>query len=126
MTSTSALPPGVFDDSDLTRKRWRQAQALTNQVWRRWLREYLPTLISRKKWNADKPNLDVGDVVLVVMEDTPRGFWPLGIVQETYPSADGIVRSVLVRTPTGVYKRPSNKLCVLEKSSAQGNRTATV
>ena len=47
MTSTSALPPGVFDDSDMTRKRWRQTQALTNQVWRRWLREYLPTLIVR-------------------------------------------------------------------------------
>ena len=53
----------------------------------------------------------------MMKEDTPRGYWPLGIIEDVYPSADGIVRSVLVRTPTGVYKRPSNKLCVLERSS---------
>ncbi|XP_043199019.1 uncharacterized protein LOC122368823, partial [Amphibalanus amphitrite] len=117
--SASGLPPGVFEDGDTTRKRWRHVQMLTNQVWRRWLREYLPTLISRKKWNKERPNLAVDDVVLVMTEDTPRGFWPLGVVQETYPSADGTVRSVLVRTPTGVYKRPSLKLCVLERSSSQ-------
>ena len=117
--SASGLPPGVFEDSDTTRKRWRHVQLLTNQVWRRWLREYLPTLISRKKWNKETPSLAVGDVVLVMAEDTPRGYWPLGVVQETYPSADRIVRSVLVRTPTGMYKRPSNKLCVLERSSSQ-------
>ena len=117
--SASGLPPGIFEDSDTTRKRWRHVQVLTNQVWRRWLREYLPTLISRKKWNKEKPNFAADDVVLVMTEDTPRGYWPLGVVQETYPSADGIVRSVLVRTPTGLYKRPSNKLCVLERSSSQ-------
>ena len=117
--SASGLPPGVFEDGDTTRKRWRHVQMLTNQVWRRWLREYLPTLISRKKWIKERPNLEVDDVVLVMADDTPRGFWPLGVIQETYPSADGIVRSVLVRTPTGVYKRPSHKLCVLERSSSQ-------
>ena len=114
--SASALPPGVFGEEEvMSRKRWRQTQALANQVWRRWMREYIPTLIARRRWNADTRNVTVGDVVLLVSDDEPRGHWPLGIVEDVYPSKDGIVRSALVRTSSGSYKRPCTKICVLEK-----------
>ena len=77
----SVLPPGTFSEDDETsRHRWRQSQALANQVWRRWLKEYLPTLIARKKWHKVTRNVAVGDVVLLVSEDAPRGYWPLGVV----------------------------------------------
>ena len=34
------VPPDVFDERDLnSRKRWRQAQTLTDHFWRRWLHE---------------------------------------------------------------------------------------
>jgi hypothetical protein len=47
---TSSLPPGVFDKDDLScRKSWRQAQYLANVFWRRWIREYLPSLLERIK-----------------------------------------------------------------------------
>ena len=109
------LPPGVFGESDrMSRRRWRQSQALANDVWRRWLKEYLPTLLARKKWAKETRNLAVDDVVLMAADDAPRGHWPLGVVQQTYPSDDGVVRSVLVRTATGTYRRPCTKLCLLE------------
>ena len=39
------LPPGVFGPRDLhTRKKWRHAQALASHFWKRWSKEYLPTL----------------------------------------------------------------------------------
>ena len=111
----SVLPPGVFgEDDQLSRKRWRQCQALATQVWRRWLKEYLPTLLVRKKWNKDKRNLAVNDVVLLAADDAPRGYWPLGVVQAVHPSEDGVVRSASVRTATGTYKRPCTKICLLE------------
>ena len=45
------LPCGVFGDKEISsKKRWRHLQVLINQVWARWLCEYLPTLIARKKW----------------------------------------------------------------------------
>ena len=123
--STSALPPGVFGDEEvMSRKRWRQTQALTNQVWRRWMREYIPTLIARKRWNTDTCNVAVGDVVLLVSEDSPRGHWPLGVVDEAYPSQDGVVRSALVRTSSGSYRRPCTKICVLEKRSQKKPQSA--
>ena len=43
------LPPGIVDDKELSScKRWRQAQVVANHTWSRWLREYLPSLQSRR------------------------------------------------------------------------------
>ena len=112
------LPPGVFGENDkMSRRRRRQCQALASHVWRRWLKEYLPTLIARKKWDKDTRNLAVNDVVLLAADDSPRGYWPLGVVQQVYKSEDGVVRSAMVRTATGTYKRPCTKLCLLESQT---------
>lgn len=44
------LPCGVFSDKKISsKKRWRQVQVMVDQVWRRWLKEYLPTLTERKR-----------------------------------------------------------------------------
>ena len=112
----AVLPPGRFSDSDTCgRGKWRQSQALANQLWRRWQREYLPLLICRKKWTQDRRNFKAGDVVLMVEQGSPRGYWPLARVMEVGPSADGTVRAVKVRTASGTtYVRPANKICFLE------------
>ena len=87
-----SVPPGVFDKDDLTcRRAWKQAQYLA--FWRRWTREYLPTLLERKKWTEPKRNLQIGDLVLVADETFSRGKWPLGRVVEVIVSRDGWVRS---------------------------------
>ena len=40
-----ALPPGLFVREDLYgRKQWRRAQFLADCFWKRWIKEYLPTL----------------------------------------------------------------------------------
>ena len=45
------LPPGLFDQRDnYAKRRWAQAQYLTNQFWRRFVKEYLPSLNERQKW----------------------------------------------------------------------------
>ncbi|XP_048587461.1 uncharacterized protein LOC125570202 [Nematostella vectensis] len=66
-------------------RRWRQAQYLCNIFWRRWLHEYLPALQERQKWLHPRRNLVAGDLVLLADESCPRGQWPLGLVQETFP-----------------------------------------
>ena len=73
LRSFKVLPPGIFDERDLhCQRRWRQAQYLANLFWRRWLKEYLPTLQKRQKWNTIKPNFKVNDLVLVMDKDYPR------------------------------------------------------
>lgn len=47
-----AFPLGVTVKQDqYSRKRWRQIQYLADIFWRRWTREYLPTLQLRSKWH---------------------------------------------------------------------------
>ena len=78
LRSYQDLPPGIFDESEgYTKRRWRQAQYMVNLFWKRWVREYLPTLQQRRKWHAIKPDLKIGDLVLVMDKDYSRGKWPL-------------------------------------------------
>ena len=55
-----------------------------------------------------------GDIVLYLETNVLRNRWPLGRVVKVYYSPDHLVRSVDVKTQTGIYKRPITKLCVIE------------
>ena len=115
---THNLPPGVFVDREISsHKRWRQAQVVATHIWNRWLREYLPSLITRKKWLQPTANVKIGDLVLVVDYAVPRGYWPLGRIVKVFPGHDNIVRSAEVKTKFGVMKRPVTKLALLEECS---------
>ena len=114
------LPLGEFVRQDLyCKRRWRQVQYLADVFWRRWTREYLPTLQLRQKWLHPVKNLKVDDVVIVVDDGAPRNAWRLGRVTETYPSEDGLVRTAKVATNSGTLVRPIHKLCRLEFSDEQ-------
>ena len=117
LRSASTAPIGVFTKQDLFRRRWRQVQYLADIFWKRWIKEYLPALQERQKWVNPKPNLQVGDLVLILHENSPRNQWPLGLVIEVFPGADDLVRTVRVKTQAGSFVRPVHKLCLLEASS---------
>ena len=119
LRSGPTLPSGVFVQQDLYRRRWRQVQYMADVFWKRWLTEYLPTLQVRQKWLRPKRNLKVGDLVLVKHDNTARPRWPLGLILTTYPGSDGLVRSVQVKTQSGVYDRPVDKICLLEGEMLQ-------
>ena len=107
--------PDSTDQTEFNpRKRWRRVQELTRHFWHRWLREWLPGLNSRGKWNTKHRDIQEGDVVLVVATDTPRGQWPLGRIVETAHGRDGHVRVVKVKTGKHVYSRPVTRICPLE------------
>ena len=90
LRSGPSLPPGCFVKEDLyTRRRWRQVQYMANLFWSRWVKEYLPILQNRQKWFQPKRNLEIGDIVLVVGETTPRSVWPIARVVKTFPGRDG-------------------------------------
>ncbi|KAL2098438.1 hypothetical protein ACEWY4_007645 [Coilia grayii] len=108
------LPRGLFQKSDLyTRKRWKQVQYLSDLFWKRWVREYLPSLQERQKWFKQKRNYVCGDIVLIADPNAPRGSWMLGRVIDTHKDSKGIVRSVSLKTKTNIIDRPITKLCLL-------------
>ena len=100
------------------KKRWRRIQELTRHFWHRWMREWVPSLSSRKKWHQSKKNLQVGDIVLLVSPESPRAHWPLGKIIEVYPGKDGYIRSVKLQVGDKQLVRPIVKLCPLEFHSS--------
>ena len=114
LRSNSCFPPDVFKGHDKYSKRWRQVQCLADSFWKRWMKEYLPALQTRQKWSVSRRNFALGDLVLVVDDKTPRGRWPMGLIEEVFPDSNGYVRSVKVKTATSVYRRDIRKLCLLE------------
>jgi len=112
-SSSGASVSGEFGKDDLfLRKQWREAQALADVFWKRWLQEYLPTLNKRQKWHQPGKQLKAGDLVFIADGDLIRGTWPKGRVTATFPGKDGQVRVVEVKTATGVYRRPVAKIMV--------------
>ena len=114
--ASSSVPQGPYIEVKNPRKRFEFVQSLVHQFWRRFIREYIPTLMRRSKWQTKGRQIKVGDVVLLVDFRAPRGKWELALVKEVYPGTDGVVRNVLVKTKDTELKRPVQKCCVLLES----------
>ena len=113
--ATASYPPGSFNDDDLClRRRWRYSQRLTDHFWKRWLKEYLPALHRRVKWQQGGRPVRKNDIVIIVDDQHPRGVWPRGIVEEVYHGFDGAARNVLIKTKNGHLRRPVRKVIVLD------------
>lgn len=109
-----SLPAVVYPETEiLSRRRWRHSQVLADQFWARFIREYLPTLQTRQKWQSASPELLAKAVVMLVDPQSPRASWPIGRVTKTHRSIDGCIRSADVLINGHVYTRPVARLVIL-------------
>ncbi|XP_060882006.1 uncharacterized protein LOC132953650 [Metopolophium dirhodum] len=109
-----SIPEPVLDSAQTgLQTRWKLLQQSFQYFWRRWSQEYLNTLQVRGKWTKDSNHVEVGNMVVVKISDTPPLTWPLGRMIEVYPGTDNIVRVAKVRTNQGVFTRPVVKLVPL-------------
>ncbi len=121
-SSNGRKPICTTSPKDLNRNDWRNIEEQTNQFWRRFVLEYMPTLTKRTKWFKQSKPIQVGDVVLIIDETNPRNTWPKGIVEQTIVGKGGKRRQAIVRavleTKTGPvhkeYRRSVHKLAVLD------------
>jgi Family of unknown function (DUF5641) len=111
----AASPIGEFADDDFfLPKQWRISQRLADLFWKRWIREYLPSLTRRDKWHQEMKPVKIDDLVLIVDPDMPRNTWKRGIISSVFPGRDGQVRVVDVKTADSLYRRPVAKICILD------------
>ena len=120
--SNDGMQPPVFSEKDFLaygHQRYLRADYLVGCFWKRWQSDYLTTINQRSKWFRQKP-VEVGDIVLVIDNKVPRTSWPLAIITRAHVSADGVIRSVSLKTGGSVPKileRPISKtVSVLPKS----------
>ena len=105
----------TYHTSSFLNKRFLHCTKLLEHFWNRWAKEYLTLLRERYNFIGKEPCrvIKMGDVVLV-HENTPKVSWKLGIVITLYPGLDSVVRTVDVRTASGVLCRSVTKLYPLE------------
>ena len=106
--------PSWRDPNPDLRKQYQLAQVYSDLLWSRWVKEYLPTLNLRPKWNTPSPSLELGAVVLVDDPNGPRNSWPMGTIERVFPGKDGVIRVADVRTNDGIYRRGVRQLVVLD------------
>ena len=81
-----------------------------------WKSHYLRSL---PPWQGSsvKNELRVGSVILVGDDKSTRLQWPMGVVTKVFPSTDGKVRSVEIKTAKGFLIRSIQRIFDLEVNS---------
>ena len=103
--------PSVVGKSLTIGKCYARAQSYANAIWSRWIREYVPTLNRRSKWHTPaEQHLKTGDLVWIVEETNPRGYYPTARIVELRYGSDSIARSAVLPTWTGSLVPPLVKL----------------
>ena len=95
------VPSGTWTNTINPKPRLEFIQNIVANFWRRWQRDYFPTLVVRQKWHVSKRNVVLGDIILLQDSNIVVGKWKLAQLVEATPSQDGKVRNVTVR-----YKNP--------------------
>ena len=98
------------ESASLKSTSWTQVKQRLQQIWKRLLQEYIPTLNQRRKWTSKEAALEVGDVVWMLEEWTSRGIWPLGRVTRIFTGSDKTARSCELKTTLGSLTRSAVKL----------------
>jgi len=91
---------------------------IRDRFWNRWVHEYLPTLVRRKKWCEHVEPMRPGNLVCICDPAIPRREWMKGVVEKVYPGADGVPRRASVRITNGdrakLIMRPISRLDILD------------
>lgn len=113
-----SFPSGIFAKEDIySRRRWRQVQYLSDVFWRRGVKEYLPALQERQKWFRPRRIFQIGDIVLLTDDKSPRGLWPLSCITGVKTNRrDRLVRSVTLKTKSITLERPNGAAEVSEEA----------
>lgn len=93
---------------------WKKRQAILNQFWKRWSKDYLLEQSVRKIWRVQKFADLHNKIVLIKDDHLSRNEWMIGRVIEILPSKDGLTRNVIVKTGTSTLRRPVQKLALLQ------------
>ncbi|CAK9800717.1 hypothetical protein ANTPLA_LOCUS7241 [Anthophora plagiata] len=114
-TAPCALPDQDITDVKMNRlNRYQLLQQMFQHFWKRWQREYLHHLQQRYKWKTSSTqHLTKGSLVVIKDDNLPPLRWALGRIAELHQGKDGETRVATIRTATGLYKRPTTKICIL-------------
>ena len=81
--ATSQVPSGPFDEKANNRQQFTFVQTIISTFWKKWTRDYFPSLLIRQKWHTSHKNMKTGDIVLIQDSNLIRGQWELSKLSNT-------------------------------------------
>ena len=108
------------------RIRYARAQSYANAIWSRWIKEHVPALNRRSKGQTSaEQHLKTGDLVWVVEETNPRGYYPTAQITELRYDSESVARSAVLRTSSGLVVRRLVKLVSILSTASSGPEDVT-
>ena len=96
--TNASAPVGQWNDCGNDKRRLDTINEIVDHFQRKWIQQYFPTLVVRKKWHTETRNVCVGDIVIVQPDKSEfHGHWRLAQVCSTKEGRDQKVRSVTLR-----------------------------
>ena len=111
--ASANVAQGPFLETRNPRHRVELVQRIVDSFWQRWTKDVLPLLTPRRKWNVDRRNVRIDDIVMLADMNAVRSKWTIARVIEVYPGEDDKVRNVKVKTMNSEYRRPVTKIAVI-------------
>jgi hypothetical protein len=99
---------------DNPKERWHEVVKVVNSTWKLYLEEYLLELRRAHIWQDIMPNVRVGDLVLELDKNLPRGLWKMAKIVTLLRSKDGLIRKVRILRNGTEYIRALAQLCPLD------------
>jgi hypothetical protein len=94
---------------------WRKKKAILNKCWQTWRTTYLYSLSLRKKWQFPLQEDLLDKLVLINDKLLPKNVWKIGrIINVVKSKSDGKIRTVQLKTASGIIFRSINNLSFFE------------
>ncbi|XP_068671091.1 uncharacterized protein [Montipora foliosa] len=105
----------IEDDKEKLMKMNKRLEEAKAHARRRWKRGYIHSLMEGHRLNQEEGATPVvGEVALVVGDETNRGEWKKGKVSRLIQGKDGVVRGVILLHKGHNIERPLQLVCPLE------------
>ena len=97
-----------------------------NQLWKTFKEEYIRNLGTVPKVVTKEDCVKDGELVLVTEPRIPRCKWRLGVIQKSKAGPDNKVRTVWIKTASGVIARPIQHISRLELDSVEDFKSLSI
>ena len=74
----ASMPPLKTQQPSTLSRQWKFAQQLATHIWKRLMKQFIPTLLPRQQWTKKTPPIKIGEIVWILQDMTPRGLWSVG------------------------------------------------
>ena len=88
----ASMPPLQTQQPSTLSRQWKFTQQLATHIWKRLMKEFIPTLLPRQRWTKKTLPIKIGEIVWTLQDMTPRGLWPIGRITGNKPTNDDQIR----------------------------------